>query len=157
TGAMTDRIYTSIFYVALIVASSWTVITVGEALTREAITHLALLPSSDLRPSRVETYLTAQVHKTAPEAVKEPIIPAAPPLTVGALAKALDDAEQTNVGEMDAATPAPETPLPTHSAPLVGKPSVAGWIKRVPRRTLSISRHEETSNRIIMRALRAEM
>lgn len=154
---MSDRIYTSIFYVALIIASSWTVITVGEALTREAITQLALLPSSDARPSRVESYLAAQQHGAAPAAAKDPLIPTAPALTVGALAKALDDAEQMNVSEANAQTPAPETQPLVRAVPQVAKPSVAGWVKRVPRRTLSISRHEETSNRIIMRALQAAM
>lgn len=126
-------------------------------MTREAITQLALLPSSDARPSRVESYLTAQQHGAAPAAAKDPLIPTAPALTVGALAKALDDAEQMNVSEANAQTPAPETQPLVRAVPQVAKPSVAGWVKRVPRRTLSISRHEETSNRIIMRALQAAM
>lgn len=153
TGAMSNRVYTSLFYIALIVGSSWIAVTVGEALAREAMTKLALLPSRDPRPSRVETYLAEQKQAPEPKADKTLLIPTAPVMTVGALAKAMDESEQIN--SIDVSTNGPVTdPSPNAAAP---KPRVAGWMRQAPRRSPSLAEHNETSNQLIMRTLRAGM
>lgn len=150
---MSDRVYTSLFYIVLIVGSSWAAVTVGEALTREAMTKLALLPSRDPRPSRVDTYLAQQKQAPEPDIGKAPLIPAAPAMTVGALAKAMDESEK--IAPIDVSTEDPVTDPPAISAG--PKPRVAGWIRQVPRRSPSFAQHDETSNRLIMRTLRADM
>lgn len=150
---MSNRVYTSLFYIALIIGSSWIAVTVGEALTREAMTQLALLPSRDPHPSRVETYLAYQKQAPEPKAGKTLLIPAAPAMTVGALAKAMDESEQIN--PINVSTEDPVTnPSPNTAAP---KPRVAGWVRQAPRRTPSLAEHDETSNRLILRTLRADM
>ncbi|MBS0249851.1 MAG: hypothetical protein JSR78_02165 [Proteobacteria bacterium] len=150
---MSNRVYSSLFYIALIVASSWIAVTVGEALTREAMTKLALLPSRDPRPSRVATYLAEQKQAPEHDASKSLLIPAAPAMTVGALAKAMDESEQSdplNVSTQDPVTdPSPNTIAP--------KPRVAGWVRKAPKRSPSLAEHNETSNRLIMRTLRADL
>jgi hypothetical protein len=141
---MSDRVYASVFYVVLIVGSSWAAVTVGEALAREALARLALIPSADQHPSRVEAALAAQEHIASPlSSRKEVLIPAAPSMPVGALAKALDDAEQNT--QEDSEEP--------KAMPLAARPRVAGWVKRFSRR----AEPSESSGRIIMRTLRAEM
>lgn len=150
---MSDRVYSSLFYIALIVASSWIAVTVGEALTREAMTKLALLPSRDPRPSRVATYLAEQKQLPAPDTGKTLLIPAAPSMTVGALAKAMDESEQINPITVSTEDPVTD-PSPTITAP---KPRVAGWARQAPKRSSSFAEHDETSNRLIMRTLRADM
>ncbi|MFA5955222.1 hypothetical protein [Hyphomicrobium sp.] len=151
---MSDRVYASIFYIALIVGSSWTAVTVGEAVTREMLTNFALLPPLNARPSRVDTFLALQEQTPVTQTAKEPLIPTAPTLTIGALAKGMDAAEQTATNQDDAETKAADAASVTVEikAP---KPRVAGWVKRLPKRALSVS--EETSSHIIMRTLRAEM
>ena len=143
---MSDRVYASVFYVVLIVGCSWAVVTVGEALARQALTILALVPSLDQRPSRVNVGLAAQEaaqqHAASPQNAKEVLDPAAPSMPVGALAKALDDAEQNGEQEQAAA--------------IVLRPRVAGWVKRLPKPAVPAA-PDESSGHIIMRTLRAEM
>ncbi len=169
---MLDRVYASIFYIALIVGSSWVAVSVGEALTRQALTRLSLVKSSDPQPSRVDNFLAAQERPSQPMNNKqEPLIPAANAAPLGTLAKAMDDAE-TAVAEPDAETSAKNTAAPkleaetvdeaTHATdpavnPIAPKPRVAGWMKRMSKRESSSDRRDETSARIIMRSLRAEM
>lgn len=158
---MSDRVYASVFYIALIVGSSWVAVTVGEALTRQALSQLTFLPSPYSRPSRVETYLTAQERPAEPPGTSSLLVPAAPAMTVGALAKAMDDAEQSGVIQTDESD-ADDAPKQTASSSSSAtekaeKPRVAGWVKRAPKRPVAISTHEDTSNRLIMRSLRAEM
>ncbi|MBS0232472.1 MAG: hypothetical protein JSR99_03190 [Proteobacteria bacterium] len=141
---MSDRVYTAIFYIALIMGSSWVTVSVGEALTREALTKLALMPSADPRPSRVDTFLAAQDRATPPQNTKEPLVPTASSLPVGALAKAMDEAEQSGVPA------AAQTPEASDAA----KPRVAGWSRRLPTHASSA---DETTGHIIMRTLRADM
>lgn len=136
---MSDRVYASMLYVVLIVGSSWAVVTVTEALAREALTRMALIPAADQRPSRVNVVLAAQEHPVSQQTSGEVLVPAAPSVPVGALAKALDDAEQT--GEQEKATA------------IILRPRVAGWAKRLSKPAAA----DESSGRIIMRALRAEM
>lgn len=157
---MSDRVYASLFYIVLIVGSSWIAVALGEGLTREALTKLALLPSHNSRPSRVEIYMAAQERPDEPKLAKKPLIPAAPALTVGELAKGMDDAEHTSPEQTSAASASVDAPSPPTAVPEAKKPRVAGWSKRISKRDLAASdhpAHEETSNRIIMRALRAEM
>jgi hypothetical protein len=146
---MSDRVYASIFYIALIVGSSWVAVTVGEALTREALTRLALIPSADPRPSRVDTFLAARERAVPPQNEKEPLIPtASSSIPIGTLAKAMDDAEQTDPSaSADTAT----------SAPAAAKPRVAGWSRRPSKRDFSATAADQTSGQIIMRTLRTEM
>jgi hypothetical protein len=143
---MSDRVYASVFYIVLIVGSSWAAVTVGEALAREALTRLALVPSLDQRPSRVIVGLAAQeaaqLHAAAPQNAKEALVPAAPSMPVGALAKALDDAEQN--GDREKATT------------IVPRPRVADWAKRLAK-PAAPAPPDESSGHIIMRTLRAEM
>jgi hypothetical protein len=152
---MTDRLYASLFYVAFIACSSWIAVSLGEALTRAALTNFALLPSRDARLSRVDTYLAAKERQPEPAGapVKEPLIPPAPSLKVGELAKAMDEAEEVHPDPVDdekvGTDPKHETAIPEAQ-----KPRVAGWSKRLPSRALPA---EETSSHIIMRSLRAEM
>ncbi len=143
---MSDRIYASVFYIVLIVGSSWAAITVTEALAREALTRMALLPSADQRPSRVNVVLAAQEHPVSPQTSGEALVPAAPSpsVPVGTLAKALDAAEQSNeqVGAM----------------PVAARSRVAGWAKRLSRSAASPrGARDESSGRIVTRSLRAEM
>jgi hypothetical protein len=157
---MSDRVYASVFYIALIVGSSWVAVTVGESLTRQALSQLTFLPSSYGRPSRVDTYLAAQERPDEPLATTRLLVPAVPAITIGALAKALDDAEQSEDVQADEAA-ADDVPKQAASSPSVAekadKPRVAGWVKRAPKPAVALSTHEETSNRLIMRSLRAEM
>jgi len=145
---MSNRFYASLFYIALIVASSWTVVTVGEALTREALTKLALAPSSERRPTRVNVVLASQKSIAAPSKARDVIVPKAPSIPFDQLAKGLDEAEQNN--------------KQFKTMGIVVRPRVAGWVKRIPRRAIpeepqrrAIS--EDSSGHIIMRSLRAEM
>jgi hypothetical protein len=143
---MSNRVYASAFYVVLVVGCSWAVVTLGEALAREALTRLALVPSLDQRPSRVTVGLAAQEaakqHAASPQNAKEVLVPAAPSTPVGALAKALDDAEHNSDQEKAAA--------------IVVQPRVAGWAKRIPKAAAPVA-PDESSGHIIMRTLRAEM
>jgi hypothetical protein len=141
---MSDRIYASVFYIVLIVSSSWAVVTVTEALAREALTRMALIPSADQRPSRVNVVLAAQERPVSPQTSGAALVPAAPSpsVPVGTLAKALDDAEQSNEQ--------------TQSTPTLARPRVAGWVKRLPKAWVPTAR-DESSGRIVMRSLRAEM
>jgi len=145
---MSNRVYASLFYIVLIVASSWTVVTVGEALAREALTKLALAPSSKSRPMRVNVVLASQKKITAPEKVGDVIVPKAPLMSVGELAKALDEAEHND--------------KPSKTMGAIAQPRVAGWVRRIPKRAIPYEAprralSEDSSGRIIMRALRAEM
>ncbi|MFT3733270.1 MAG: hypothetical protein QM780_17940 [Hyphomicrobium sp.] len=151
---MSDRVYVSIFYVVLIIGSSWTAVSLGEMLARDALTNLALLPSSNARPSRVDAYLAANERIPEPKDVRQPLVPAAPSVTVGALAKAMDDAEHGQSETTNNEGSATSTAIPA-VVPEAEKPRVAGWVKRLPKR--AVPENEETSGRIIMRSLRAEM
>jgi hypothetical protein len=159
---MSNRLYASIFYIAFIVGSSWITVSLGEAVAREAFTKLALFPSRDARPSRVDTFLAAQERAGEPrEAAADALVPLPPTLTIGALAKAMDEAETSHADPMnvesasaDTSPPAPQLPI---AAPEAEKPRVAGWIKRLPKRALTVAPPEENSSNIIMRSLRAEM
>jgi hypothetical protein len=155
---MTDRLYASFFYVVFIVGSSWIAISVGETLARSALTKLALLPSQETQPSRVDAFLTARERNTEPVAAtaKEPLIPSAPSVTAGALAKAMDEAEQSRPDPTDDEKASTDA-KPEVAVPEAQKPRVAGWSKRLPKRALSIAVPEETSSHIIMRSLRAQM
>jgi hypothetical protein len=144
---MSDRVYASVFYIALIVGGSWIVVSVGESLARQALTDLALIPSTDLRPSRVDIALAAQDRAAPGPKAKEVLTPGAPPMPVGVLAKALDDAEQNSEQAQAAAAAA-------GASAIITRPRVAGWVKRLPKRIVG---REESSGRIIMRTLRAEM
>lgn len=141
---MRDRVYVSTLYLALIVGSSWAVINVGEALTREALTHLALLPA-EAPPSRVDTVLAAQQQPAPLPNARKPLVPAAPSVPLGTLAKAMDEAEQPGSNATDDETG--ETPEAT-------TPRVAGWSRRLPKRDVTA---EETTGHIILRTLRAGM
>lgn len=144
-GAMSDRVYASIFYIALIIGSSWITVHVGEALTREALTRLALIPSANPKPSRVDAFLAAQQRGTPPPKASEPLIPAASTVPVGTLAKAMDEAEKPAPASAD---------IPFSEPSAAPKPRVAGWSRRLPKRDYSA---DETSGDIVMRTLRAEM
>lgn len=144
---MSNRFYASLFYIALIVASSWTVVTVGEALAREALTKLARAPSSERRPTRVNVVLASQKAIAAPSQARDVIVPKAPSIALGDLAKGLDEAEQINKQD---------------TMGVAVRPRVAGWVKRIPKRAIpeELPRRaasEDSSGRIIMRSLRAEM
>jgi hypothetical protein len=143
---MSDRAYASIFYIALIVGSSWVAVTVGEALTRQALTGLALIPSPNPQPSRVDTFLAAQQRAAPPQKESAPLIPTASSVPIATLAKAMDDAEQPVLAG------ASDTSSPEESG--AAKPRVAGWSRRIPKRDFSA---DETSGDIVMRTLRAEM
>jgi len=152
---MTDRLYASLFYITFVVGSSWIAISAGETLARATLTKLALLPSPENKPSRVDTFLAAQERALqSTTTAKEPLIPSAPSESVGALAKGMDEAEHARpdpaVDENAANDAKHDTAIPESP-----KPRVAGWSKRLPKRALSP--HGETSNHIIMRSLRAEM
>ncbi len=138
---MSDRVYASVFYIVLIVGSSWAVVTVSEGLAREALTRMALIPSADQRPSRVNVVLAAQEHPVSPQTSGEALVPAAPSpsVSVGTLAKALDDAEQSNEQ--------------VKAVSVAARPRVAGWVKRLSKPAAP----DESSGRIVMRSLRAEM
>lgn len=145
---MSDRVYASLFYIALIVASSWTVVSIGETLAREALAQLALAPSSKSRPTRVNVVLASQKNIAAPEKAGDAIVPKAPSISAGELAKALDEAEHND--------------KQSKTMGAITRPRVAGWVRRIPRRAIpedqprrSVS--EDSSGHIIMRALRAEM
>jgi hypothetical protein len=155
---MSDRLYASAFYVLVIVGSSWFAVSVGEHLTREVLTRLALLPSPNATkpPSRVDTYLAIQDRAAGPNEAKAPLIPSAPTLAVGDLAKAMDDAEQ-ETDEHATAEAVDVKPTAPAAVPDTPKPRVAGWIKRLPKRAYSAAMPEESSGRIVMRSLRAEM
>jgi hypothetical protein len=168
---MLDRVYASVFYIALIVGSSWVAVSVGEALTRQALTRLSLVRSSDPQPSRIDNFLAAQERPSQSMNRQEPLIPAANAAPLGTLAKAMDEAE-TAVAEPDAETQVKNTAAPKLEAetvddasratdpavnPIAPKPRVAGWMKRMSKRDASSDRRDETSARIIMRSLRAEM
>ncbi len=143
---MSDRIYASVFYIVLIVGSSWAAVTISEALAREALTRMALMPSADQRPSRVNVVLAAQERAVSPQISGESVVPAtpSPSVPVGTLAKALDDAEQSTEQVSDAAAPV--------------RPRVAGWVKRLSRPvSSSAAARVESSGRIVTRSLRAEM
>ena len=145
---MSNRFYASLFYIALIVASSWTVVTVGEALAREALTKLARAPSSERRPTRVNVVLASQKAIAAPSQARDVIVPKAPSIALGELAKGLDEAEQVNKQD--------------RTMGVAVRPRVAGWVKRIPKRAIpeELPRRaasEDSSGRIIMRTLRAEM
>ncbi len=153
---MSDRVYASIFYIVVIVGGAWTAVTLGEFLAREALTNLALVPGVNSGPSRVDTFLAAQERGATSENAKERLIPAATSLPAGTLAKAMDEAEQ--IGDNPAAKESDTAATtPTVPAPLAEKPRVAGWVKRIPKRALSAVLPDETSGRLIMRSLRAEM
>lgn len=150
---MSDRVYASLFYIALIVASSWTVVTVGEGLAREALAQLALAPSSKSRPTRVNVVLASQKNIAGkniagPEKAGDVIVPKAPSISAGELAKALDEAEHND--------------KQTKTMGTIVRPRVAGWVRRIPRRAIPEDQprravSEDSSGHIIMRALRAEM
>ncbi|WP_045837282.1 hypothetical protein [Hyphomicrobium sp. 99] len=145
---MSNRVYASLFYIVLIVASSWTVVTVAEALAREALTKLALAPSAKSRPTRVNVVLTSQKQVGFPQKAGDPVVPKAPAISAGELAKALDEAEHTD--------------KQSKTMGVVVRPRVAGWVKRIPKRAIPEDQprravSEESSGRIIMRALRADM
>ncbi len=145
---MSDRVYASLFYIALIVASSWTVVTVGEALAREALTKLSLAPAKKSRPTRVNVVLASQKHVPPSPRPGDVIVPKAPSISAGQLAKALDEAEHNG--------------KPYRSLGVVVKPRVAGWERRAPRREITEyqarrASSEDSSGHIIVRALRAEM
>ncbi|MGO4681974.1 hypothetical protein [Hyphomicrobium sp. 2TAF46] len=145
---MSDRIYASLFYIALIVASSWTVVTVGEALAREALARLALAPSSKIRPTRVNVVLASQKNIAGPGKAGDVIVPKAPSISAGELAKALDEAEHND--------------KQSKTMGAIARPRVAGWVRRIPRRAIPEDQprravSEDSSGHIIMRALRAEM
>jgi len=143
---MSNRVYAAIFYIALIIGSSWVTVSVGEALTREALTKFALIPSANLRPSRVDTFLAAQDRAMPPQNAKKPLVPTASSLPVGALAKAMDEAEQSGAPEASATRP------PQALGDV--KPRVAGWSRQLPKRRFSA---DESTGHIIMRTLRADM
>lgn len=153
---MTNRLCASLFYIAFIAGSSWITVSLGEALTRATLTNFALLPSRDVRPSRVDTYLATKDRDPEPSGatIKEPLIPPAPSVAVGVLAKGMDEAEQGHSEPVDeekvGADPGHESAIPEAQ-----KPRVAGWSKRLPKRALPAT--EETSSHIITRSLRAEM
>lgn len=145
---MSDRVYASLFYIALIVASSWTVVTIGERLGREALAQLALAPSSKSRLTRVNVVLASQKNIATPEKAGDVIVPNAPSISAGELAKALDEAEHN------------DKQFKTMGA--IARPRVAGWVRRIPRRAIPEDQprravSEDSSGHIIMRALRAEM
>jgi hypothetical protein len=145
---MSNRFYASLLYIALIVASSWTVVTIGEALAREALTKLALAPSSERRPTRVNAVLASQKTIVSPSRARDVIVPKAPSIAFGDLAKGLDEAEQNN--------------KQSKTMGVVVRPRVAGWVKRINKRAIAEEQprravSEDTSGRIIMRSLRAEM
>ncbi|WP_339081703.1 hypothetical protein [Hyphomicrobium sp. ghe19] len=145
---MSNRFYASLFYIVLIVASSWTVVTVGEALAREALTKLARAPSSEQRPTRVNVVLASQKAIVSRSQARDVIVPKAPSIAFGELAKGLDEAEQNN--------------KQFKTMGVVVRPRVAGWVKRIPRRAIPEDQprraaSEDSSGRIIVRSLRAEM
>ena len=145
---MSDRVYASLFYIVLIVASAWTVVTIGEALAREALTQLALSPAKKSRPTRVNMVLASQKEVPPSRRPGDVIVPKAPSISAGELAKALDEAEHNGKQPYQPVNP-------------VVRARVAGWEKRVPKRELpeyQVRRTvDESSGRLIMRALRAEM
>ena len=154
---MSDRVYASLFYIALIVGSSWVAVSVGEALTRQALTRLSLVEPSDPRPSRVDNYLAARERSSQPVDKQEPLIPAANAAPIGPLAKAMDDAE-TAVAEPDAeASEDTASTIDSAVTPVAPKPRVAGWSKRISKRDVSSALQDESSSHLIMRSLRAEM
>ncbi|RUP08660.1 MAG: hypothetical protein EKK38_12990 [Hyphomicrobium sp.] len=129
-------------------ASSWTVVTVGEGLAREALAQLALAPSSKSRPTRVNVVLASQKNIAGPEKAGDVIVPKAPSISAGELAKALDEAEHND--------------KQTKTMGTIVRPRVAGWVRRIPRRAIPEDQprravSEDSSGHIIMRALRAEM
>ncbi len=122
--------------------------TIGEALAREALAQLALAPSSKSRPTRVNVVLASQKNIAGPEKAGDVIVPKAPSISAGELAKALDEAEHND--------------KQSKTMGAIVRPRVAGWVRRIPRRTIpddpprrAVS--EDSSGHIIMRALRAEM
>ncbi len=150
---MTDRVYASLFYIAVIAGGAWTAVTIGEALTRQALTQLALIPGANSKPSRVDTVLAARDQQSNSPNSKERLIPADPSLPAGTLAKAMDEAEQSrSIAEDTTGEAAPVVAIPEAE-----KPRVAGWSKRLPKRAVSSVIPEETSGRLIVRSLRAEM
>jgi hypothetical protein len=154
---MSDRIYASVFYIALIVGSSWVAVTVGEALTRVALTKLSLVEPSEARPTRVDTVLAAQERRAEPDKAAKPLVPEPSAVSIGALAKAMDDAEQPAVQAVNEIAEANnEVPPAPAVIPEAVKPRVAGWSRRIPKRDLTAA-EPESSARIIMRSLRAEM
>ena len=157
---MSNRFYASAFYLAVIFGSSWIAVTIGEALTRDALTRLALIPSSDSRPSRVATFIAAQERPAPAGNAEKPLVPAAPALSIGALAKGMDDAERAPVQVVEASAVEPAAvpnDQPAAEPIEAPKPRVAGWLKRLPKRTISALSPDETSGRIVLRSLRAEM
>jgi hypothetical protein len=154
---MSDRVYASMLYLVVIIGAAWAAVTLGEALTRAALTQLALIPLDyTQRPSRVDAYMAEQSRAPDLQNEKQPLIPAAPTLQAGALAKAMDEAEEvTNADGQTGNEPAESAPVV--QVPEAEKPRVAGWVRRIPKRALSAVVPDETSGRIIMRSLRAEM
>jgi hypothetical protein len=154
---MSDRLYASILYVLVIIGAAWVAVALGEALTRAALTQLALVTLDyTQRPSRVDVYMAEQDHAPTPQNAKQPLIPAAPALQVGALAKAMDEAEQV-ANDDEQAGNAPSESAPVAQVPESERPRVAGWVKRIPKRALSAVDPGETSGRLILRSLQAEM
>lgn len=152
---MSDRVYASVFYIALIVSSSWVAVTVGEGLTRVALTKLSLVEPSGPRPTRVETVLAAQERGAEPDKMAKPLVPEPSTVPLGALAKAMDDSERS-IAQPVSDTADVNSDIPPPAIPAAVKPRVAGWSKRIPKRDVSAV-ESETSARIIMRSLRAEM
>jgi hypothetical protein len=154
-GAMSDRVYASVFYIALIVGSSWVAVTVGEALTREALIKLSIVEPAEARPTRVETVLAAQGRAPDAAGAVKPLVPEPATLPVGILAKAMDDAERTSDPAADDAA-GQDREVAKAAVPEAVKPRVAGWSKRLSKRDISTA-EPETSARIIMRSLLAQM